>query len=58
MWNETGVKRRCLKRGSCGTREMNEREMWKEEGDVEREAGVDGGLSARRFSWTVQKGAM
>ena len=37
---------------------MNEREMWKEEGDVEREAGVDGGSSARRFSWTVQKGAM
>ena len=57
MWNETGVKRRCLKRGSCGTSEMNEREMWKE-GDVEREAGVDGGLSARRFSWTVQKGDM
>ena len=43
------VKRRCLKRGSCGTSEMKEREMWKG-GDVEREAGVDGGLSARRFS--------
>ena len=57
MWKEAGVKRRCVKRGRCGTSEMNEREMCKE-GDVEREAGVDGGLSARRLSSTVQKGAM